>query len=322
MAVAFERWVEHGAPGVPLPGRGCTLRRFRALADLGAADLALARLAEGHLDALAILDEAGMAAGPGAYGVWAARGAGRDVRATLDASGWTLTGSKAFCSGAGVLDRALVTATAPDGPRLFDVDLADPGLRVLYDTWPAVGMSRSLSLAVELAGVAVAPTGAVGPPGFYTERVGFWWGSIGVAACWWGGTRGLVDAATSALAASPGDAGPVSASPGDAELAELGSAAACERGIARMLEWGASVVDAGRDVDAARLAALYVRDVVHAGATRILAAVAAAAGARSVCLDGEQSRRAADLYAYLSQHHPGRDAAAIGRSLLDARRAG
>ena len=34
---------------------------------------------------------------------------------------------------------------------------------------------------------------AVGPPNFYLERPGFWFGATGVAACWYGGARGLVE---------------------------------------------------------------------------------------------------------------------------------
>ena len=60
---------------IPVAGVGLTVQRLRALADLGAADGSLARLAEGHLDALAILDELGADAGPtdALRGVWAAR---------------------------------------------------------------------------------------------------------------------------------------------------------------------------------------------------------------------------------------------------------
>ena len=53
------------------------------------------------------------------------------------------------------------------------------------------------------------------------------------------------------------------------------------------------------------------------GLSAILALATAAGGARPVCLDGPQSRRSADLYVYLAQHHGGRDAAALARHALD-----
>lgn len=59
---------------LPLPGRGQTMDRWRSLARFGRRDLCLARLAEGHADAAAILAEAGhRPAGRTLYGVWASR---------------------------------------------------------------------------------------------------------------------------------------------------------------------------------------------------------------------------------------------------------
>ena len=74
IAADLKRIAQVEAPTVPLPGSGQTWRRFRALALWAAENLSLGRLAEGHVDALAILDEAGMRPVSGAiYGVWAAR---------------------------------------------------------------------------------------------------------------------------------------------------------------------------------------------------------------------------------------------------------
>src|ERR1700684_1199682 len=68
-----ESGAESGAM-LPKPGSGRTPARFAALADWATRDLSLARLVEGHVDALAILEEAGGKADSGVvYGVWAAR---------------------------------------------------------------------------------------------------------------------------------------------------------------------------------------------------------------------------------------------------------
>lgn len=82
VARAFTAAVDGGRLDLPLPGSGGTLRRWRALVDLAADDLSVARLAEGHLDALAVLDELGGPPAPtGArWGVWAARPPGRCSR--------------------------------------------------------------------------------------------------------------------------------------------------------------------------------------------------------------------------------------------------
>ena len=60
---------------LPLPGSGATWRRLDVLSTWAARDLSVGRLAEGHVDALAILAEAGMEplGDSATYGVWAAR---------------------------------------------------------------------------------------------------------------------------------------------------------------------------------------------------------------------------------------------------------
>ena len=96
---------------LPKPGSGETPAGFVALANWATRDLSLARLVEGHVEALAILEEAGHEPDSGAtYGVWAARQPAGGTTARLTADGWLLTGEKPFCSGSTRIDRALVTA--------------------------------------------------------------------------------------------------------------------------------------------------------------------------------------------------------------------
>lgn len=292
---------------IPLPGTGGTRQRFEILANWAAADLSLGRLVEGHCDALAILAEAAVAsADPAAsYGVWAARSSTDTAWAEPVGDGWRLTGTKPFCSGAGILDRALVTADTPDGYRLFDIAPALQVAAVLEHSWPAVGMADSRSETVQFAGPLLAPTCAVGPPGFYLDRRGFWFGASGVAACWYGGARGLVAALVEGL----------NPEPSEHVLADLGVAFARVRAMRDVLDAVADDID--RDpVDEsgrAQVRALTARQTVHDLSLEVLARVGSAGGARNVCLNGDQSRRAADLFAYLSQHHGGADAAQLGR---------
>jgi hypothetical protein len=68
-----------GDLNLPLPGKGKTALRHLALRRWGHQDLSLARIAEAHTDASAILAEAGRRGSRSAlYGVWASDGpAGR-----------------------------------------------------------------------------------------------------------------------------------------------------------------------------------------------------------------------------------------------------
>jgi hypothetical protein len=54
-ALVFAAAVESGRLDLPLPGSGATRERWAAFADLAGEDLSLARLSEGHADAVTIL---------------------------------------------------------------------------------------------------------------------------------------------------------------------------------------------------------------------------------------------------------------------------
>jgi alkylation response protein AidB-like acyl-CoA dehydrogenase len=123
-------------PRLPLPGGGRTAELWSALATLGAVDLTVARAVEPHLDALAILAEANVRTPdgpvPATWGVYAAEAPGQRLSAVKEADGWVLEGDKAWCSLAGRVSRALVTAWVDESTRgLFAVDLHDPGVRAL-----------------------------------------------------------------------------------------------------------------------------------------------------------------------------------------------
>ena len=299
---------------LPFPGHGQTWERFETFASLAEEDLSLARLGEGHADALAILGESGRGdRHPGAtYGVWAARSGTGGVTATPVAGGWRLTGHKPFCSGSGLLDRAIVTAEAPDGYRLFDIATCDAVIATAPDSWPAVGMAESSSETLSFGGPVLSADDAIGPPGFYMDRPGFWFGACGVAACWYGGARGLVDGVIATLTDEPGDLA----------LAEIGKAASELQAMHDALESVAVAIDADAEDKGSRaqVRALIVRQIVHKACEAVLRLTAAAGGARPLCHDPAQARRAADLYVYLAQHHGGADAVRLGRLTMGGQR--
>lgn len=84
---------EAGDP--PLPGHGETAKLWSYLSEVAAVDLAVARTVEPHLDAAAILDQAGMEFPGGAWGVFAAEDPRSRVEATLEPNGtYSLNGTK------------------------------------------------------------------------------------------------------------------------------------------------------------------------------------------------------------------------------------
>jgi len=294
---------------LPLPGAGRTMDRFVALAEVSALDLSLGRLIEGHTDAIAILAEVGRWPPPAAVmGVWAARRRDADVIATRHPQGWHLRGRKPWASGAHALTHALVTADTGDGHGLFQVPVESPGVTAVPGTWPAVGMAMSGSADVDFD-LLVDGDSLIGAPGWYVDRPGFWFGSVGVAACWLGGALGLVRALRADLAERAAD---------PHQRAHLGAAAARCGSMARDIAWAAGRIDAvGSDPNREiRQVALEVRHLVEDGCLEVLAHVGRAGGAAPLCRDPAQARRLADLAVYIRQHHAERDTEALGRFLL------
>ncbi|MFI1412235.1 acyl-CoA dehydrogenase [Streptomyces sp. NPDC020707] len=300
----FADFVEREASGVPLPGRS-TAHRFAVLSALGRRDLSLARLAEGHLDAAAILHELDdtLPLEGERWGVWAARPPGPGVHATRGDQGWRISGVKPYCSGARSCTHALVTADADDGYRLFAVALEHPGAQAVEGTWPAIGMAGSDSLDMSFTDV---PARAVGGVDGYVLRPGFQHGGIGVAACWLGGAHAV--------------AAPLY---GRAAAGQLNSHAAAHLGAVDMLLHTADAVlrQAGDDIDAdpfdvreeARVRSLRVRALAEKVCTEVLEHVGRATGAGPLCRDERHARAVADLTVYVRQHHAESNLAELGR---------
>ncbi|CAN5179364.1 acyl-CoA dehydrogenase family protein [soil metagenome] len=314
LAVALElgSWGRH-------PGGGSTRDLWEALATIGSIDLGAARTVEPHLDALAILSQAGGATTVGhlysttqSWGVFAAEGAGLRVTAVRDGSRWRLDGVKPWCSLAGVLDAALVTAfVGPDERQLFAVELGQPGITVEPGAWHARGLTEIPSGPVHFDGVSAV---AVGDAGWYLERPGFHWGGMGVAACWFGGMVGLARTLfTSAVTmASSGR------KPDDLFRWQLGAVDIRIESARRALSEAAASVDSGEATGkAGRLLAKRVRATVAGDAERVIELVGHALGPAPLALDEEHAKRVADLQLYLRQDHAERDVASLGSALLE-----
>jgi alkylation response protein AidB-like acyl-CoA dehydrogenase len=301
---------------LPPPGKGSTLQLWEALATLGAADLTLARVVEPHLDALAILTEAGHdPTTAGLHAVYAAEvPGGRDanLQARSDAHGWLLEGTKPWCSLAAETTTALVTAWVDDTSRgLFLVELGQPAVRPRPadpGSWVSRGLSEVTSLALDLDGARGEP---VGGPGWYLTRPGFAWGGLGVAAIWYGAAVALARTLReSALRRTPDQVALVHLGAVDAALAASRAA----------LLTAATVVDSAPAVDArsAGIVAARTRQVVADAAEAVLTRLGHALGPGPLTRDEQHARRVADLTVYLRQHHAERDLAALGQQLLTA----
>lgn len=290
---------------------------WQLLASTAALDVAAGRILEPHLDAQRILAEAwddGIAPDlrpldvdtTSTWGVFAAEGPG--VRLTASrTTGWTLTGTKPWCSLAAHLTHALVTAWIDDDTRgLFAIALRSPEVHVHDGPWHARGLPHIVSAPIDLA---AAPAVPVGDPGWYLARPGFATGGMGVAATWWGGATGILHALTDAAATDRAD-----------QLARvhLGRADAALWAARTTLADAAARSSEGDAIDRAILAA-RVRAIVADAAETALHTADHALGPAPLVADDAHARRVADLHLYLRQHHAERDLARLGRDLVRRR---
>ena len=334
---------DRGLDRLPLPGRGQTLLRWQALAAVAAHDLSLARLFEGHADALAILAELepnaearldpfdvihsvsitthtqrltaqADLAGRGVWAVWAAESVLSKVTFELahtpsQPARLKLHGTKTWCSGAACVSDALVTAWGVDGagPQLVRVAMNQLGVEVRTGSWRAVGMGASGSVDVTFAGAFAEPVGSVGA---YLTRPGFWHGGAGVAACWYGGALALGRALQRSLQQTPiSQRNPY-------RLAALGKVDVTLQATAGLLRDLADWVDAHPHEDA-RIKAARVRLATESCARQVLDEAGRALGAAAYCHDAAFARAAADLPVYIRQCHGERDFAQLGSWAAD-----
>ena len=295
---------------LPLPANGETLARWQGLAGVASADLSLAKLYEGHTDAIAILAEL---QGPPApahslWGTWCAEPPAARLNLEPARSGTQvrLNGSKAWCSGATVATHAVVSAWNPQGePCLAAVALDQPGVEVTARGWHAVGMAATGSVDVRFDDACAVQIGRAHD---YVRRPGFWHGGAGIAACWWGGARAIASMTRALLRSKPDPHA----------LAHLGAldVAVCES--AALLREAAAWIDANPKADAARCA-LRLRAAVEDAANEVMHHAGRAVGAGPLCRDARFARLMADLPVYLRQSHAERDLAALGEMVFEER---
>jgi len=291
---------------LPLPGQGHTLQRWQTLARVAGCDLALAKLYEGHTDALAILAECGAAhrVGDAVWGVWAAEPP--DARARIvarDGDQVRLAGRKAWCSGALQIDRALITAWAEDDqPQLVAIELAHTRQRLQVEHWQAVGMATTTSVEVEFDD---APGIAVGQPGQYLTRPGFWHGGAGIAACWYGAAEALADYLREHCRKPH---------PDPHAQAHLGAVDAALCGARAALRACAAWIDRQPGADAS-FEVRRVRAQVEQSVDQVIHHVGRALGATPFCRSSHFARLSADLPVFLRQSHAERDLATLGQQL-------
>ncbi len=172
------------------------------LRSIGSGSLPLGRLFEGHINALQLVLRYGNQkrielvaeeAGAGKlFGVWNTDDANGLRLIHRHGRSW-LEGRKILASGAGHIERPLVTATDENGRRLMVLPKLRAPDRTDLSSWTAQGMRASATGAVDFTGVEIEPLEIVGREGDYERQPWFSAGAWRFAAVHLGGMERLFD---------------------------------------------------------------------------------------------------------------------------------
>ncbi len=289
---------------LPLPGSGDTSQRFRALRQMSAKNPSVGRLLEAHCDAQAIFTDANVVIpANSALAVWASSSISR-VTAQTTRYGLLLNGTQNFCGGAGIIDGALMTVSCKEGERLVFVRMNQEGVTVDLSTWKTTAFSDASIGTVRLTNVEIADTELVGHPHFYSARPGFWWGAVGVAACWAGITDRVID--MQRLRSTRCD---------EIAAVSLGLQSALCWGIDASLDVAARIIDR-RSSESAQVPALSARYQIAVAAGTILRSVENEAGPGPLAFNPGWVQAVSELRMALGQHHGDRDLRDLGNLIL------
>jgi alkylation response protein AidB-like acyl-CoA dehydrogenase len=171
------------------------------LQSIGSGSLPLGRLFEGHVNALELVLRYGnheqvelvaQEAREGKmFGVWNTDDS-NGLRLIRKHGRYWLEGRKILASGAGRIERPLVTATDEDGRRLMIMPKLGASDRADLSRWTAQGMRASATGVVDFTGVAVEPIEIIGRDGDYERQPWFSGGAWRFAAVHLGGMERLL----------------------------------------------------------------------------------------------------------------------------------
>jgi alkylation response protein AidB-like acyl-CoA dehydrogenase len=285
------------------------------LRSIGSGSLPLGRLFEGHVNALELVLRYGNhhrvelvaeeARAGKLFGVWNTDDANGMRLIHRHGRSW-LEGRKILASGAGHIERPLITATDEEGRRLMVLPKLGLG-RADLSRWTAQGMRASATGAVDFTGVEIAPLEIVGNQGDYERQPWFSAGAWRFAAVHLGGMERLYDLLRRHLQETNRGQDPHQA-------ARLGGAAMAVETARLWVAQAASVAEAPLGSKAPEQLVAYVnlaRLAVEAAALELMQLAQRSVGLQAFMRPNPIERISRDLATYLRQ--PGPD-----RALTDA----
>ncbi len=307
----------------PEDARAAYQRQLQLLWDVGRGSLPLGRVFEGHVNAIELIDRFGdgeqrvrwiQAAAEGAlFGVWNTEMQDGVHIKPQPHGKYVLQGAKSFCSGADILDFAIVPGQRWDateraiGWQMCIVDLRriDPQAHD-RSFWTPLGMEASASHKVDFSGLVVEAEDLLGEPNDYHLEPYFSGGAVRFAAVQLGGAQALYDHAVAMLTALHRERDPYQTH----RIARM--AIALQAGL-NWLDLATQQGMPGRDAEADVINfANMTRTAILDCCNVVLDEVEMALGARGMLSPKPIQRIYTDLKMYLRQPAPDAALAAVG----------
>jgi alkylation response protein AidB-like acyl-CoA dehydrogenase len=286
------------------------------LRSIGSGSLPLGRLFEGHANAVELVLRYGdhqrvelvaeEARAGKMFGVWNTDDSNGLRLIHRHGRSW-LEGRKVLASGAGYIERPLVTATDENGRRLMVLPKLNASERADLSAWKAHGMRASATGAVDFTGVEIRPVEIVGREGDYERQPWFSAGAWRFAAVHLGGMERLFDLLRRHLQETNRGQDPHQA-------ARMGGAAMAIETARLWVTQAATIAEARLGSSAPEQLVAYVnlaRLAVEAAALDLMQLVQRSVGLQAFLRPNPIERISRDLATYLRQ--PGPD-----RALTDA----
>ncbi|MDN3586236.1 acyl-CoA dehydrogenase family protein [Pedobacter aquatilis] len=194
-------------PGAPLDfNLGNTKALLQILKDVGKANLSVGRIFEGHINALHLIH---LYANQDQKRIWFEEVRTKNflfavwntqesdgIHFIPTGQGFELRGSKSFCSGAGVVNRAIVTGNIDtqerNGWQMAVLPMANLNQhKIDKNSWQPLGMKASCSYKVDFSAYPVSAEDLLSSPGIYLKQPYFSAGAIRFAAVQLGGAEAI-----------------------------------------------------------------------------------------------------------------------------------
>lgn len=210
----FEWLKASGALKIVLPGEPLDFKNqnmpamLELLKEIGKANLSVGRIFEGHINTLYLIHLYAnevqrtkwyndVKAHGHLFGVWNTQ-AQNGIEFTPEGKHFRIKGSKTFCSGVGLVDRALITGNIETGERKgWQMSIVDMSKinedKIDKESWKPLGMKASGSYTVDFSGYDIDDSDFISKPGIYLNQPYFSGGAIRFAAVHLGGAEAVVE---------------------------------------------------------------------------------------------------------------------------------